>query len=289
MDNLLSLGKRLAKADAAPASFAKDGGMLRGIDRYEITDQIGEGTYGKVFRGKDRVTGQRVALKRMTPHHEGEGFPRTETREIKTLMSITDVNMVRLLEVVTSLGSAVDGGLGKQSSSAAAGGAADGTASSSGAKAAGGPASSVDGGPPLGSAVQPSGTTGPATATAPAAATGAAGDGKDAAAVAAAKVMGQTERSGNIFMVFEYVDYDLAGLIEGGYRFKDAHTKSITFQLLKTLEKLHRRDIVHRDLKCANILLSDDCRVKLGDFGELLLRMLSFGCRVSGSHTVAYR
>jgi serine/threonine protein kinase len=60
----------------------------------------------KVFKARDRLTGKVVALKRMVPHHEGEGFPRTETREIKMLKSLAHPNMVRLVTVVSSLGTA---------------------------------------------------------------------------------------------------------------------------------------------------------------------------------------
>lgn len=156
--------------------------VLGGIARYDITEQIGEGTYGKVFRGTDRINGQRVALKRMTPHHEGEGFPRTETREIKTLKSTSHPSMVKLIEVVTSLGSAPEG-LQLAGPAAAAGGS--GTSHSGSERATG---------------------TGNASG-------GNAGTGSEAGSqhALAAGAMGQTERSGDIYMVFEYVDYDLAG------------------------------------------------------------------------------
>lgn len=66
--------------------------------------QIGEGTYGKVFRATERGTKERVALKKILKHHESEGFPRTETREIKLLKSVSHPNIVTLKEVVTSFG-----------------------------------------------------------------------------------------------------------------------------------------------------------------------------------------
>jgi len=39
-------------------------------------------------------------------------------------------------------------------------------------------------------------------------------------------------------------------------------------QLIDTLEVLHKRGIVHRDLKCENLMLGDNFELKLGDFGE---------------------
>ena len=37
--------------------------------------------------------------------------------------------------------------------------------------------------------------------------------------------------------------------------------------VLRGVEYLHRQGIAHRDLKCANLMLSDDGIVKIGDFG----------------------
>lgn len=52
-------------------------------------------------------------------------------------------------------------------------------------------------------------------------------------------------------------------------RFSVLQVKSIVFQLLQVLEYLHSHpsNFVHRDLKCANLLLGDDNVLKLADFG----------------------
>jgi serine/threonine protein kinase len=91
-----------AGTSSAPNSAGSWG--IGSIARYQEVAQIGEGTYGKVFKAIDKVTGDTVALKKMLKHHESEGFPRTETREIKLLKSVRHPHMIRLREVVTSFG-----------------------------------------------------------------------------------------------------------------------------------------------------------------------------------------
>lgn len=40
---------------------------------FEKLEQVGEGTYGQVYRARDRVTNQIVALKKIRMEHEKEG------------------------------------------------------------------------------------------------------------------------------------------------------------------------------------------------------------------------
>ncbi|KAF7457781.1 protein kinase domain containing protein [Cryptosporidium felis] len=76
---------------------------------------------------------------------------------------------------------------------------------------------------------------------------------------------------GSIWMVFEYLPYDLSGYIEGlkleGKAVRIIDIKVIIRQLLSGLEYCHLNNIIHRDIKCANLLISRDGVVKLADFG----------------------
>lgn len=43
--------------------------------------------------------------------------------------------------------------------------------------------------------------------------------------------------------------------------------KTLTIQLLRAIGHLHANWILHRDLKCSNLLLSNRGMLKVGDFG----------------------
>jgi cyclin-dependent kinase 12/13 len=72
---------------------------------------------------------------------------------------------------------------------------------------------------------------------------------------------------GNLYLVFEYIEHDLAGLIEAKYKFSQRSIKCIMKQLYEVLDYLSSTKIVHRDIKSSNILISNDFHVKLADFG----------------------
>ena len=71
-----------------------------------------------------------------------------------------------------------------------------------------------------------------------------------------------------VYMVFEYMDHDLAGILtHPHFTFTPAQIKELLRQMLEGLHYLHRRGILHRDIKGSNILLSASGQLKLADFG----------------------
>lgn len=72
----------------------------RSVYCYERLNQIEEGSYGVVFRAREKVTGDIVALKKLKLDEEKQGFPITALREINALMSCRHENVVGIREVV---------------------------------------------------------------------------------------------------------------------------------------------------------------------------------------------
>lgn len=70
------------------------------MERYQKFEKIGEGTYGVVYKAKDRVSGEIIALKKIRLEAEDEGIPSTAIREISLLKELQHPNIVRLYDVV---------------------------------------------------------------------------------------------------------------------------------------------------------------------------------------------
>lgn len=66
----------------------------RSVEEFCCLNRIEEGTFGVVYRARDKKRDEIVALKRLKMENEKEGFPITSLREINTLLKAQHVNIV---------------------------------------------------------------------------------------------------------------------------------------------------------------------------------------------------
>eukprot|EP00047_Mylnosiga_fluctuans_P022273 m.117033 g.117033 ORF g.117033 m.117033 type:complete len:359 (+) comp9199_c0_seq1:263-1339(+) len=78
------------------SDFDLDGGL----SKYERVEKIGEGTYGMVFKVRNKATGEILAFKKIKLECEDEGVPSTSIREISLLKELNHPNIVQLLEII---------------------------------------------------------------------------------------------------------------------------------------------------------------------------------------------
>ena len=143
---------------------------------HERIQQVGEGTYGKVYKGRNVITNELVALKKLRLEAEREGFPITSHREIGLLQSFDHENIVSLYEIMLE--------------------------------------------------------------------------------------------KNQVFMVFPYMNHDLSGIMQQhNIQISHGEKKNIFHQLLKGIEYLHSKRVIHRDIKGSNILIDNRGVLKITDFG----------------------
>lgn len=81
-------------------------------------------------------------------------------------------------------------------------------------------------------------------------------------------VYDQGEDGGHVFLVMEYVEgRTLRDLVHERGKLTPSEALSILQPVLSALAAAHEAGIVHRDIKPENVLLADDGRVKVADFG----------------------
>jgi serine/threonine protein kinase/Flp pilus assembly protein TadD len=75
------------------------------------------------------------------------------------------------------------------------------------------------------------------------------------------------EAEGNLFLVMEFLKGHTLSKEIAGRPVELHRALDIAIQIVQALEKAHQHNIIHRDIKPSNIYLTEDCLVKLLDFG----------------------
>ncbi|KAJ5830262.1 uncharacterized protein N7525_008515 [Penicillium rubens] len=79
---------------------------------------------------------------------------------------------------------------------------------------------------------------------------------------------GEGRKKPSMYMVFPYMEHDLSGLLENpAVTFTEPQIKCYLMQLLEGLKFMHANRILHRDMKAANLLISNGGILQIADFG----------------------
>eukprot|EP00257_Ricinus_communis_P002543 XP_002513833.2 mitogen-activated protein kinase kinase kinase 1 [Ricinus communis] len=78
---------------------------------------------------------------------------------------------------------------------------------------------------------------------------------------------GTDKDDSNLYIFLELVTQGSLMNLYQRYHLRDSQVSAYTRQILHGLKYLHDRNVVHRDIKCANILVDASGSVKLADFG----------------------
>jgi len=97
--NVPSMTPPNASFDAASLDDDFELAEKRFAAKYEVLEKLGEGTYGSVFKAREKRTGGAFAMKIMKLGSGEDGVPSTAIREIAVLKELSHVNVVRLLDV----------------------------------------------------------------------------------------------------------------------------------------------------------------------------------------------
>ncbi|KAI0500874.1 hypothetical protein KFK09_019092 [Dendrobium nobile] len=73
------------------------------MDQYEKVEKIGEGTYGVVYKARDKLTNETIALKKIRLEQEDEGVPSTAIREISLLKEMQHGNISYLYQILRGI------------------------------------------------------------------------------------------------------------------------------------------------------------------------------------------
>nr|XP_043629611.1 mitogen-activated protein kinase kinase kinase 1-like [Erigeron canadensis] len=81
------------------------------------------------------------------------------------------------------------------------------------------------------------------------------------------RYLGTDKDDGKLYIFLELVPKGSLANLYHMYHLRDSQVSTYTRQILSGLTYLHERNVVHRDIKCANILVDVSGSVKLADFG----------------------
>ncbi|XP_076887547.1 mitogen-activated protein kinase kinase kinase 1-like [Bidens hawaiensis] len=81
------------------------------------------------------------------------------------------------------------------------------------------------------------------------------------------RYLGTDTGDGKLYIFLELVTKGSLASLYHKYHLGDSQVTAYTRQILGGLNYLHERNVVHRDIKCANILVDASGSVKLADFG----------------------
>jgi serine/threonine protein kinase len=70
------------------------------LEKYVKIDKVGEGTYGVVYKCRNKESQELVALKKIRLENEDEGIPSTAIREISILKQMKHPNIVTLVDLI---------------------------------------------------------------------------------------------------------------------------------------------------------------------------------------------
>jgi len=71
----------------------------------------------------------------------------------------------------------------------------------------------------------------------------------------------------SLYVVLELAESDLKKVIKSAIHLQIKHISTVIYNLLCAVKYLHSANVLHRDLKPDNVLVNEDCSVKICDFG----------------------
>jgi len=78
----------------------------------------------------------------------------------------------------------------------------------------------------------------------------------------------------DIYLVFDLMDTDLHQVVHSRQEITNEHVRYFLYQILRGLKYIHSANVIHRDLKPGNILVNENCDLKIGDFGKFILSII---------------